>query len=114
MTAIKLNPTWKVANHFCNRPVNPGLVLGTYEKGKTMKHGVANFFKRTFGSEHNLHPLDRGLAKHWIKRRLVAVFPELRADPVALEQAYRDLSLEPRFGGENGADSYFEMTLPGL
>jgi hypothetical protein len=79
-----------------------------------MKTGVVNFLKRTFGCEHNLHPLDRGLAKHWIKRRLAVVFPELRGDPVALEKAYRGLSLEPRFGGENGADSYFEITLPGL
>ena len=79
-----------------------------------MKSGVVSFLKRTFGGEHNLHPLDRGLARHWIKRRLLVVFPELRNDPVALEKAYRDLSLEPRFGGENGAKSYYEMTLPGL
>ena len=79
-----------------------------------MKTSVLDFFKRRFSSEPKMHPLDRGLAKHWIKRRLIAVFPELGHDPVALEQTYQALSLEPRLGGEGDAQTYFEMTLPGL
>ena len=43
-----------------------------------------------------MHPIDSGLAKQWIKRRLTIVFPELGYDPEALEQAYQALSLEPR------------------
>jgi hypothetical protein len=71
-----------------------------------------DLLKRTFGSEPPLHPIDRRLAKEWIKRRLIAVFPDLRRDPKALEQAYQDLSLEltdhdqPQFEGKT-----FEMKL---
>lgn len=79
-----------------------------------MKVGIVDFFKRKLGGEQTLHPLDHGLARQWIKRRLKAVFPELRGDPVALEQAYQNLSLEPRAGGEGDAKVYFELTLPGL
>ena len=56
--------------------------------------------------------MDRGLAKRWIKRRLVVVFPELRYDPVALERAYRDLSLEVRPGGIGDMQTYFEVISP--
>ena len=79
-----------------------------------MKTSVFDFFKKKFASEPKLHPLDRSLARHWIKRRLIAVFPELAYDPHALEQTYRALSLEPRPGGEGDSETYFEMTLPGL
>ena len=72
---------------------------------------VVNFFKKKFRSEQ-LHPLDRGLARHWIKRRLVAMFPELRHDHAALERAYRDLSLEPRPGGVGDMQTYFEVVSP--
>jgi hypothetical protein len=54
------------------------------------------------------------MAKRWIKPRLIAVFPELRNNPPALEEAYRTLNLEPRLGtgeGENGA--VFHLTIPG-
>jgi len=79
-----------------------------------MKTTMFEFLKRRFKGEPKLHPLDRGLARQWIKRRLVAVFPELGHDPHALEQTYRALSLEPRMGGEGDAQTYFEVTLPGL
>lgn len=72
---------------------------------------MVEFFKRKFRHE-TLHPLDRGMARHWIKRRLVIVFPELGHDPVALERAYRELSLEPRAGGEGDMQTYFEVKLP--
>lgn len=78
-----------------------------------MKGGVIDFFKKALIGEPRLNPIDRGLAKQWIKKRLVAVFPELRNDPKALEQAYRQLSLEPRAGTEEGdAETVFEMSLP--
>jgi hypothetical protein len=77
-----------------------------------MKSSVLKFFKRWFSGEAKLHPLDRGLAKMWIKRRLIAVFPELRHDPNALEQAYQALSMEPRFRDEGASQTYFELTLP--
>ncbi len=78
-----------------------------------MNSPLMQFFKRALNREPVLHPIDRGLAKQWIKRRLVVVFPELRDDPRALEEAYRALSLEPKLGTEEGdAATYFEMTLP--
>lgn len=54
------------------------------------------------------------MARRWIKQRLVNVFPELRNNPVALDQAYQSLSLEPRAGTEIGdSDTVFEMSIPG-
>jgi hypothetical protein len=81
-------------------------------EGKTMRTSVVDFVRKRFKGEGKMHPLDRGLAKQWIKRRLVAVFPELRHDPQALEQTYQALSLEPRAGGAGDAQTYFELTLP--
>lgn len=77
-----------------------------------MKTRVVNFLKSKLYGE-KLHPVDSGLAKQWIKRRLIAVFPELGYDPVALEQAYQGLSLEPRQGGVGDMQTYFEVVAPG-
>lgn len=46
--------------------------------------------------ERPLHEVERRLAKEYVKRRLAVLYPELRADPEALERAYRELGLEPR------------------
>jgi hypothetical protein len=73
-----------------------------------------HLFLKAIGREPALHPIDRSLAKQWVKKRLVLVYPELKDDPKALEAAYRSLSLEPRLGTEEGDQAtYFEMTLPG-
>lgn len=45
--------------------------------------------------ERELHAIERRLAKEYVKRRLAALYPELRTDPEALERAYRELDLEP-------------------
>ncbi len=58
---------------------------------------LRHFFKRVLlpdRPEPTLHAIDRRLAKEWIKKRLAALFPELRNDPVALENAYQELGLE--------------------
>jgi hypothetical protein len=74
---------------------------------------VFHLIKRAFSHEPPLHPVDRGLAKRWIKQRLAAVFPELRKSPAALEKAYKSLSLEPRPGQHEGeAETVFEVHLP--
>jgi hypothetical protein len=79
-----------------------------------MTTGLLQFIKRAFSSEPELHPVDRGMARQWIKQRLVAVFPELRNNPKALERAYRTLNLEPKSGTESGAgETVFEMSIPG-
>lgn len=54
------------------------------------------------------------MAKHWIKQRLLSVFPDLRNNPRALEKAYHSLDLEPTAGGELGEPAtVFEARLPG-
>ena len=79
-----------------------------------MKTAFVQFLKRAFGSEPKLHPIDGQLAKRWIKRRLLVVFPELRNNPAALEEAYQALNLEPRLGTEEGeSGTVFELTIPG-
>ena len=75
----------------------------------------SDLIRKAFGPEPDppLHPVYRRLAKEWIKRRLAAVFPELRDRPAALEQAYRELSLEPRPGtGAGEPETVFELHLP--
>jgi hypothetical protein len=78
-----------------------------------MKKGLFDAIKRAFMREPKLHPVEAGLAKRWIKQRLVAVFPELRNNPRALDQAYRSLGLSPRPGTEEGEPAtVFEMSMP--
>ncbi len=78
-----------------------------------MNSPLMKFFRKALGREPVLHPIDRGLAKQWVKKRLLQVYPELKDDPKALEAAYQSLSLEPRLGTEEGDQAtYFEMTLP--
>ena len=79
-----------------------------------MKTGIFDRIARAFRKQPPLHPIDRGMAKRWVKQRLIVVFPSLRNNPRALEAAYRALSLEPRPGDEEGdADAVFEMKIPG-
>lgn len=66
-----------------------------------------------FQGEPPLHPLDRRMAKRWVKERLKRMYPELRADPRALEEAYRSLSLDPLDGRGEGGEPLFEISLPG-
>lgn len=77
-----------------------------------MGSGIVDFFKRHLGAEKPLHPIDQRAAKHWVKQRLAHIFPELRNDPEALEQAYQDLSMEPRPGTGKGGATVFEAILP--
>jgi len=79
-----------------------------------MKTGLIGFITRAWNRSEKLHPTDHRMAKHWIKQRLLVVFPELRNNPQELELAYQSLSLRPREGTEEGdADTYFEMQTPG-
>ena len=78
-------------------------------------NGLFQLIKRAFRAEPALHPIEQKMAKRWIKQRLVAVYPELRRDAAALEQAYQSLSLDPRPGTEEGEEgTIFEMTAPRL
>ena len=64
------------------------------------------------GGSPALHPLDRKMAKRWVKERLKRLYPELRADPKALERAYQELGIDPRPGEGKGGTTAFEITLP--
>jgi hypothetical protein len=78
-----------------------------------MNSSIMQFFLKALGREPKLHPIDQKMAKHWVKSRLLRIYPELRDDPKGLEEAYRSLSLEPRLGTEEGDNAaYFEMILP--
>jgi hypothetical protein len=69
------------------------------------------FFQRALGLAPKIHPVDRGLARHWTKQRLAAVFPELRGDARRLEAAYRALDLEPKPSDTNPSEMVFEIGL---
>lgn len=78
-----------------------------------MKKGLFEVIKRAFTRTQKLHPVEAGLAKRFIKQRLLVVFPELRNNPHALDRAYHSLGLSPRPGTEEGEhETVFEMTLP--
>lgn len=64
--------------------------------------------------ERPLHAIDRRMAKEWIKKRLAAIYPELRGDPDALETAYRELGLESTgtVRRPDGEVQTFAMKLP--
>ena len=79
-----------------------------------MKSGLLQFFKRAFSREPELHPVERGMARRWIKQRLVTVFPELRNNPTALERAYQTLGLEPQADSDSDrAETVFHVNIPG-
>jgi len=58
-------------------------------------------------------PVERILAKRWVKEHLKRIFPELRHDPKALEETCQALSLEPLPGAGKGGATMFEVVLPG-
>jgi hypothetical protein len=68
-------------------------------------------FKRAMGMAPVVHPVDGSMAKRWVKQRLLAVYPELRADPKALEQAYQTLGLDAHPGGPGEPDVVFEINI---
>jgi len=75
-----------------------------------------NFIDRLWqklSGEPPLHPIDRQMAKRWVKERLKKMYPELRNDPRALEEAYQSLSLEAHPGSGKGGDAMYEVILPG-
>lgn len=74
---------------------------------------IFEYLKAKLHGEPPLRAIEGAMAKRWVKERLKAVFPELRGDPRALEEAYRDLSLEPRPGAGKGGSMMFEVVLPG-
>ena len=78
-----------------------------------MKTGPLSLFRRALLKAPPVRPVEGRLAKQWIKARLRALYPELRNNPSALEEAYQALDLEPRAGKAPGdAHSYFDLRSP--
>lgn len=75
-----------------------------------MRTGPLSLFRRALKKAPPVHPVESGMARQWIKRRLLVLFPKLRNHPDDLQQAYEELDLEPRRGSEDGEPyAYFEM-----
>lgn len=74
---------------------------------------IFEFLRSKLNGEPALNPLDRRIAKRWVKERLKRLYPELRLDPKALEKAYADLGIQPHEGSGKGGATVFEITLPG-
>lgn len=74
---------------------------------------ILEFLKSRLQGAPPVTPVERILAKRWVKEHLKRIFPELRHDPRALEEAYQALSLEPLPGAGKGGATMFEVVLPG-
>jgi hypothetical protein len=70
---------------------------------------LTQIFRRALGLAPKIHPVDRGLARHWTKQRLAAVFPELRGDAKGLEAAYRALDLQPTASTTDPREIVFQI-----
>jgi len=73
---------------------------------------IFDFLQGAFQKAPPLRPIERVLAKRWVKERLKTLYPELRGNPKALEEYYQTLSLEPREGSAKGGGTLFEIVLP--
>jgi hypothetical protein len=74
---------------------------------------LMEFLRAKLGAAPAVHPVDRRLAKRWVKERLKRMYPDLRADPRALEAAYQSLGIEAHAGAGEGGEALFEVILPG-
>ena len=78
-----------------------------------MRTGLRSLFQRALSKAPPISRVEGGMAKTWIKRRLLVLYPELRNHPKDLETAYQELDLEPRRGAKTGDPfTYFEMKRP--
>ena len=74
---------------------------------------ILEFLRVKLQGEPPLHPMDCRLAKRWVKERLKRLYPDLRLDPKALEQAYQERGVEPLEGRGRGGATVFDINLPG-
>jgi hypothetical protein len=77
-----------------------------------MKVSFFEFLRQSLQGEEPIHPLERKLAKRWVKERLKKIYTELRNDPDALERAYQELGIEQHERAGKGACTVYEITLP--
>lgn len=74
---------------------------------------IFEFLKAKLHGEPPIRSFERTMAKRWVKERLKRMYPSLREDPRALEDAYHALSLNLRPGCGKGGAMLFEIVLPG-
>jgi hypothetical protein len=77
-----------------------------------MNSGFWEFLRQNLKGEEMVHPVERLMAKRWVKERLKRIFPELRSNPEELEKAYNELGLEPCEGSGRGGATVYNITLP--
>lgn len=77
-----------------------------------MKISFLEFLRQSLQGEEPMHPIERQMAKRWVKERLKKIYPELRNDPDALNRAYHQLGIEQHEGAGKGACTVYEITLP--
>ena len=77
-----------------------------------MRTGLRSLFQRALKKAPPVDAVECGMARQWIKRRLLVVYPNLRNHPQALDAAYEELDLEPRRGKEDG-DPYAYFVVKG-
>ena len=78
-----------------------------------MASAIMEYFRSKFAAPPPLTPIERVLAKRWVKDRLKKMYPELIGKPRELEEMYQSLNLEPRHGGGKGGEMLYEIVLPG-
>ena len=79
-----------------------------------MRTGFWEFLRQSLQGEEPVHPVERRMAKRWVKERLKRIFPELRSNPAELENAYNQLGLEVREGSGRGGGTVYEVRLPSV
>lgn len=77
-----------------------------------MRVPILEFLRQSLQNEAPIHPLERKLAKRWVKERLKKIYPEFKNDPDALDRAYQQLGLEVHDGAGKGGAAVYEITLP--
>jgi hypothetical protein len=79
-----------------------------------MKIGFWEFLRASLQGEEPVNPVERRMAKRWVKERLKRLYPELRTNPEELENAYKQLGLEVHEGAGRGAGTVYEVRLPSI
>ena len=79
-----------------------------------MKTGFWDFLRQSLHGEEPVHPVERRMAKRWVKERLKHLFPELRSNPAELEKAYNQLGIEVREGSGRGGGTVYQVNLPSV
>ena len=79
-----------------------------------MKAGFWEFLRVSLQGEEPVNPVERRMAKRWVKERLKRLYPELRSNPAELEKAYQQLGLEAHEGAGRGAGTVYEIRLPSV